>query len=125
MGAALKAIALAILVAACSPPPPAFDREQEEFAVRALIAKNPADQIDADHARMRIVSKVDINEAGDLAHVEGHYVEAPKAGRQGVQTPGGRFVTEARKAGGVWRIASDKVSPTGRSLVDAPPSAAP
>lgn len=109
MGAAIKAIALAILVAACTPPPAAFDREQEEFAVRALISKNPTDLIDADHVRMRIVRKIEIAPTGDLAHVEGEYLVAPKHGQAGVQKWQGKFVLEARKVAGKWEIASDDI----------------
>lgn len=111
MGAAIKAIALAILLTACSPPPAAFDREAEEFAIRSMIAKNPADKLDADRARLRIVSKLDLSEAGDAARVQGHYVEAPKTGQQGVEPPGGKFVLEAKKVGGAWQIASDQIEP--------------
>jgi hypothetical protein len=115
-----KLIAVALLfAAACSPlPPPAFDREEEGFAIRALIAKNPKDQIDADHARMRIVRSLDIADSGVTAHVEGDYVEAPKTGQQSVSSPQGKFVIEAKKADGKWAIVSDE-------LKAPPPSAAP
>jgi ketosteroid isomerase-like protein len=111
MGAVIKAIALAILLAACTPPPAAFDREQEEFAVRALISKNSRDLIDADHVRMRIVRKIEIAPTGDLAHVEGEYLVAPKQGLPGVQEWQGRFVLEAKKVAGKWEIVSDDIQP--------------
>jgi starvation-inducible outer membrane lipoprotein len=109
MGAAIRAIAMAILLAACTPPPAAFDREQEEFAVRALITKNPKDQVDADHARMRIVRKIEIAPTSDAARVEGEYLVAPKQGQPGVQTWQGRFVLEAKKVAGTWEIVSDDI----------------
>lgn len=117
MGAAIKAIALAILVAACSPPPPAaFDREQEEFAVRALISQNSRDLIDADNVRMRIVRKIEIADTGDLAHVEGEYLVAPKQGQAGVQKWQGKFVLEARKVAGKWEIVTDDIQAPAASV---------
>jgi ketosteroid isomerase-like protein len=113
MGAAIRTIAFAfaLFAGACSLPPPAIDTEAEGFAIRALIAKNPADQIDADHARMRIIRTLEIAPAGDTAHVEGEYLVAPKQGQQGLASWQGKFVIEAKKTGDKWAIVTDDIQP--------------
>ena len=111
----------AAFLASCSAP---VDLEAEEYAVRTMVLKLPADQADPAVTRVRMIRNIELSPKGDTAKVEGAYIQTPKtvAGAPAFVEGGkqGRFTIEAKKGENGWEVVSDDIVPPPAAASAAP-----